>query len=57
MYLSNHDGESEYADKVVDELENILFQNGRFWKSTDSDQSLYSEIVTPDISAETNMNK
>lgn len=50
MYLSNHDGEGEYADKVVDELENVLFEFFRFVKSTDSNQGLYSKVETPDVS-------
>lgn len=50
MYLSNHDGEGEYANEVVDELKNILFECGRFWQSTDCDQSLYGKVEAPDVS-------
>lgn len=52
-YLTNHDGESKDANKIVDELECDLKHGGWVRETTDGDQGLYSKVVTPDITGHT----
>lgn len=51
-HLSNHDGEGEDSDKVVDELEDDLKQGGGIWQTTNSDQRLHRKIVTANVAVE-----
>lgn len=48
-YLSDHDGEGEDSDKVVDELKDDLEEGGRVRQASDGDQRLHSKVVTADV--------
>lgn len=47
--LTDHDGEREDANEIVDELEADLKYGGGVWQSSDGDQRLHSKVVTADI--------
>lgn len=49
LYLSNHDREDKDSHKVVDELEDHLKKGGGFWDTPNSDQGLYSIVVTANV--------
>lgn len=51
-YLTNHDGESKDANKVVDELEANLKNGGRVWQTANGDQRLHGKIVAADVAAQ-----
>lgn len=51
-YLTNHDGESKDANKVVDELEANLKNGGRIRQTANGDQRLHSKIVAADVAAQ-----
>lgn len=48
-YLSNHDGEGEDSNKVVDELKDDLKQGGGVRQTTDGDQGLHRKVVTANV--------
>lgn len=47
--LTNHDGEREDPNKIVDELEADLKDGGGVRQTSDGDQGLHSEVVTADV--------
>lgn len=48
-YLTNHDGEDEDSNEVVDELEDDLKQGGGIRQTADGDQSFHCKVVTANI--------
>lgn len=48
-YLSDHDGEGEDSDKVVDELKDDLEEGSRVRQTPDGDQRLHSKVVTANV--------
>lgn len=55
LYLSDHDGEGEDSNKVVDELENNLKQGGGVGQTTNGDQGLHRKVVAANITAQSQM--
>lgn len=49
LYLSNHNGEGEDSNKVVDELKDNLKEGGGVWQTTDGDQRLHSKVVAANV--------